>query len=227
MNQYHIHVRGLVQGVGFRPYVYRLANEMGLRGYVDNSNDGVLIVLQSTCIQKEKFLKALIKSVPEVASIEHIETVQCRVSKKYESFDIAPSRSSGDEITRISPDIAICSDCLKDRKHQLHRMGYPFINCTHCGPRFSIIEKLPYDRAVTTMSSFGMCDTCREEYADVNDRRFHAQPIACNECGPHYTLRDSEGNEDTVYIRIVSRISDVLSNGGVVALKSLGGYNLI
>jgi len=98
MNQYHIHVRGLVQGVGFRPYVYRLANEMGLRGYVDNSNDGVLIVLQSTCIQKEKFLKALIKSVPEVASIEHIETVQCRVSKKYESFDIAPSRSSGDEI---------------------------------------------------------------------------------------------------------------------------------
>ena len=107
MNQYHIHVRGLVQGVGFRPYVYRLANEMGLRGYVDNSNDGVLIVLQSTCIQKEKFLKALIKSVPEVASIEHIETVQCRVSKKYESFDIAPSRSSGDEITRISPDIAI------------------------------------------------------------------------------------------------------------------------
>ena len=88
MNQYHIHVRGLVQGVGFRPYVYRLANEMGLRGYVDNSNDGVLIVLQSTCIQKEKFLKALIKSVPEVASIEHIETVQCRVSKKYESFDI-------------------------------------------------------------------------------------------------------------------------------------------
>ncbi|WP_418439231.1 carbamoyltransferase HypF [Barnesiella intestinihominis] len=227
MNQYHIHVRGLVQGVGFRPYVYRLATEMGLRGYVDNSNDGVFIVLQSTCIQKEKFLKALIKSAPEVASIEHIETVQRRVSKKYESFDIAPSRSSGDEITRISPDIAICSDCLKDRKHQLHRMGYPFINCTHCGPRFSIIEKLPYDRAVTTMSSFGMCDTCREEYADVNDRRFHAQPIACNECGPHYTLRDSEGNEDTVYIRIVSRISDVLSNGGVVALKSLGGYNLI
>lgn len=227
MNQYHIHVRGLVQGVGFRPCVYRLATEMGLRGYVDNSNDGVLIVLQSTCIQKEKFLKALIKSAPAVASIEHIETVQHRVSKEYEGFYIAPSRSSGDEITRISPDIAICSDCLKDRKHQLHRMGYPFINCTHCGPRFSIIEKLPYDRAVTTMSSFGMCDTCREEYADVNDRRFHAQPIACNECGPHYALRDSEGNEDTVYIRIVSRISDVLSNGGVVALKSLGGYNLI
>lgn len=159
MNQYHIHVRGLVQGVGFRPCVYRLATEMGLRGYVDNSNDGVLIVLQSTCIQKEKFLKALIKSAPAVASIEHIETVQHRVSKEYEGFYIAPSRSSGDEITRISPDIAICSDCLKDRKHQLHRMGYPFINCTHCGPRFSIIEKLPYDRAVTTMSSFGMCDT--------------------------------------------------------------------
>lgn len=107
MNQYHIHVRGLVQGVGFRPCVYRLATEMGLRGYVDNSNDGVLIVLQSTCIQKEKFLKALIKSAPAVASIEHIETVQHRVSKEYEGFYIAPSRSSGDEITRISPDIAI------------------------------------------------------------------------------------------------------------------------
>ena len=198
MNEYHIHIGGLVQGVGFRPYVYRLATEMGLRGYVDNSNEGVLVVLQSTYRQKEKFLKALSGSVPAVASIERIEVTRCECRHRYTRFDIAPSRSAGGDITRISPDIAICPACLQDRKTQIHRKNYPFINCTHCGPRFSIIKALPYDRAVTTMSQFEMCDKCRGEYADVRDRRFHAQPIACNDCGPRYVLRDAGGEEETV-----------------------------
>ena len=227
MNEYHIHIGGLVQGVGFRPYVYRLATEMGLRGYVDNSNEGVLVVLQSTYRQKEKFLKALSGSVPAVASIERIEVTRCEYRHRYTRFDIAPSRSVGGDITRISPDIAICPVCLQDRKTQIHRKNYPFINCTHCGPRFSIIKALPYDRAVTTMSQFEMCDKCRGEYADVRDRRFHAQPIACNDCGPRYMLRDAGGEEETSYERIVERVAYSLSHGGIVALKSLGGYNLL
>ncbi len=227
MNQYHIHVRGLVQGVGFRPCVYRLATGMGLHGYVDNSNDGVLVVLQATGAQKDRFVKALGEVAPEVASIERIDVERYRSAVVYDRFEIAPSRSDGDDVTRISPDIAICPDCLKDRHRQPHRIDYPFINCTHCGPRFTIIKELPYDRGVTTMSDFAMCDTCRHEYTDVNDRRFHAQPIACNRCGPVYTLRDRSGVEEHDYRRIVARLASVLSGGGVVALKSLGGYNLL
>ena len=227
MNQYHIHIKGLVQGVGFRPSVYRLATEMGLRGYVDNSNDGVLVVLQATHAQKERFLRALDTSAPAVSSIEEIEVSRHKAVERYAGFDIAPSRSSGEEITRVSPDIAICPDCLRDRKQQLHRINYPFINCTHCGPRFSIIKELPYDRGVTTMNGFEMCDRCRAEYSDVHDRRFHAQPIACNECGPHYTLRDSEGREEGTYASIVARVVQTLVAGGVVALKGMGGYNLL
>ena len=227
MNQYHIHIGGLVQGVGFRPYVYRLATGMGLCGYVDNSNEGVLVVLQATGRQKERFLKALSESAPAVASVDRIEVCRSEIRHRYDRFEIAPSRSTGGDITRISPDIAICPECLQDRERQPHRKNYPFINCTHCGPRFSIIKELPYDRAVTTMGSFEMCDKFREEYTDVQDRRFHAQPIACNDCGPCYTMRDAEGVEERSYERIVARVAEVLSQGGIVALKSLGGYNLL
>ena len=227
MNHYHIHVRGLVQGVGFRPCVYRLATEMGLHGYVENSNDGVLIVLQATDEEKEHFVQALPLVAPAVATIERIDVEECPANCTYDRFEIASSRSEGDEITRVSPDIAICPECLQDRRRQPHRKDYPFINCTHCGPRFTIIQALPYDRAVTTMSDFALCDTCRGEYTDVTDRRFHAQPIACNRCGPAYTLCDSGGAREHDYRHIVSRIASVLTGGGVVALKSLGGYNLL
>lgn len=227
MNQYHIHVRGLVQGVGFRPCVYRLATEMGLHGYVDNSNDGVLVVLQATEEQKDCFVRALPEAAPAVATIERIDVETLPATTTYDCFEIAPSRSDGNEITRISPDIAICPECLQDRRRQPHRIDYPFINCTHCGPRFTIIKALPYDRGVTTMSDFELCDTCRREYADVNDRRFHAQPIACNRCGPVYTLRDSSGELERDYRRLVERVASTLSGGGLVALKSMGGYNLL
>ncbi len=227
MNQYHIHVRGLVQGVGFRPCVYRLATEMGLHGYVDNSNDGVLVVLQATEEQKDCFVRALPEAAPAVATIERIDVETLPVTTTYDCFEIAPSRSDGNEITRISPDIAICPECLQDRRRQPHRIDYPFINCTHCGPRFTIIKALPYDRGVTTMSDFELCDTCRREYADVNDRRLHAQPIACNRCGPVYTLRDSSGELERDYRRLVERVASTLSGGGLVALKSMGGYNLL
>ncbi len=228
MNQYHIHIQGLVQGVGFRPYLYRLASGMGLRGYVDNSNEGVFVVLQSTTAEKDEFIKRLTRLAPEVSSIEEITVTQVpHDEERYPNFRIAPSRSEGDEVTRICPDIAICPECLRDRERQLHRIGYPFINCTHCGPRFSIIQELPYDRQATTMHHFELCDTCREEYGDEGNRRFHAQPIACNSCGPHYTMRDRNGCVEANYLRLLTRMSEVLVRGGVIALKSLGGYNLI
>lgn len=216
-----------MQGVGFRPCVYRLAADMGLRGYVENSNDGVLVVLQATDEEKNRFVQALPLVAPDVATIERIDVEECPENCTYDRFEIASSRSDGDEITRVSPDIAICPECLQDRRRQPHRKDYPFINCTHCGPRFTIIQALPYDRAVTTMSDFALCDTCRSEYTDVTDRRFHAQPIACNRCGPAYTLCDSSGAREHDYRHIVSRIASVLTGGGVVALKSLGGYNLL
>ncbi len=228
MNQYHIHIQGLVQGVGFRPYLYRLATGMGLCGYVDNSNDGVFVVLQSTTAQKDAFVEVLTRLAPEVSSIEEITVTQVpHEEDRYPDFYIAPSRSEGDEVTRICPDIAICPECLRDRERQPHRMGYPFINCTHCGPRFSIIEELPYDREATTMKHFELCPTCREEYGDKGNRRFHAQPIACNVCGPHYYLHDHEGGVEEDYSRLLSQLGEVLTRGGVIALKSIGGYNLI
>ncbi len=228
MNQYHIHIQGLVQGVGFRPYLYRLATGMNLRGYVDNSNEGVLVVLQSTTVEKDEFVERLTRLAPEVSSIEQITVTQVpHEINQYKNFHIAPSRSEGNEITRICPDIAICSECLRDRERQPHRKGYPFINCTHCGPRFSIIKELPYDRKVTTMQGFSLCDTCHREYSDESNRRFHAQPIACNFCGPHYRLQTCDGRIEEDYTQVVACMGQVLEQGGVIALKGLGGYNLL
>ena len=137
--QYHIHIRGLVQGVGFRPYIYRLASKVGARGYVDNCNDGVFVLLQADEEQKESFLRMLDSLKPKVSSIESVEITEQNIRDRYEDFFIAPSFSEGNDITRVSPDIAVCEKCLEDRNMQPHRYGYPFINCTHCGPRFSVI----------------------------------------------------------------------------------------
>lgn len=227
MNEYHIHIAGLVQGVGFRPYVYRIATEMGLRGYVDNRNDGVSIVLQSSPDEKERFLKRLELEHPPVSVIEQIESTERQAESPFREFFIAPSRTTGDEITRISPDIAICEECLADRKRQPHRLNYPFINCTHCGPRFSIIRRLPYDRQTTTMSPFVLCERCREEYNNIRDRRFHAQPVACTYCGPHYTLHTANGETEERYERIVALLTACLARGGIAAVKGCGGYNLL
>lgn len=223
---YQILVKGLVQGVGFRPYVYRLATQMGLNGYVDNRNEGVSIVLQGSARQKDDFLSVLIAEQPDVADIQEISVSESAIETVMTGFGISPSVSGSMAITRVSPDIAVCEDCLADLRHQPHRIRYPFINCTHCGPRFSIIRDLPYDRPSTTMSEFIMCNTCRREYEDVNDRRFHAQPVACNHCGPHYTLTGA-GVESDDYDTIVRLMDKCLSDGGIIALKGTGGYNLL
>lgn len=217
-----------MQGVGFRPYVCRLAREMKLSGSVDNDTSGVSIVLYATLRQKEDFLQRLLAELPLVARVDTVE-VQAYEAPPHAAmpFVIAPSRDTDNGITHVSPDIAVCDKCLDDMRTQPHRIDYPFINCTACGPRFSIIEELPYDRAATTMAPFVMCPDCAREYLDEGDRRFHAEPVACNRCGPHYCLHLTGGCRVEVYAEVRCRLASVLRHGGIVALKGVGGYNLI
>ncbi|MEG1617201.1 MAG: carbamoyltransferase HypF [Bacteroidales bacterium] len=231
MHTYHIHIKGLVQGVGFRPFIYRLANEIGLSGEVRNNNNGVCIEINSTNAQKEMLLQRVQKEKPAASLISRIDVKEYPLTKSFSGFSIASSQNLSEEITHISPDIAVCDDCLRDMKMQSHRKNYPFINCTNCGPRFSIISDLPYDRESTSMKPFKMCSTCSSEYSLITDRRFHAQPVACNSCGPYYYLHyQKEEKAHTFYCtpeRFVKTMCDQIRKGEVVSLKGLGGYNLI
>ncbi len=226
---YKIRIRGLVQGVGFRPFVYRLATEERLTGTVENGVEGVRIVV---CDVEEEYLRRfaerLRREAPPAARIWEVEILPSEEGRGCPAdgtFHILPSTADDTGITQVSPDIAVCDDCLRDMKRQLHRLDYPFINCTNCGPRFTIVTDLPYDRANTTMQVFEMCDVCRAEYEDVHDRRFHAQPVVCNRCGPHYTLwQEGGGTEDLS--RILKKTSEILMAGGLVAVKGVGGYFL-
>ncbi len=222
---FEIHIRGLVQGVGFRPFIYRLARQMQLDGWVENSNRGVLVGIKSSQQQAQHFAGMIESEAPKAASIHSIELTDSGEAME-PGFIIRESSNVSDEITGISPDIAVCEDCLKDLKQQKHRLNYPLINCTHCGPRFSIIHDLPYDRHQTTMAGFDMCDDCRKEYEDVADRRFHAQPLACNQCGPHYTM--NTGQKSIEDFQVLLRESVVLvEQGELLAVKGQGGYFLL
>lgn len=232
MHIYRLHVIGLVQGIGFRPFVYRIAHEMQLTGEVYNHNEGVDIEIEATPPQKELFIKRLQTEKPFAAQIDmiHAETIDKRPYRK--DFIISDSHSISERITHISPDIAVCPECLQDMRQQKRRIDYPFINCTHCGPRFTIIRELPYDRPFTSMQPFRMCEACHDEYIDVCDRRFHAQPTACNVCGPFYYLAktDKQGVPYHYYrtpTDFFKQIATHLSDGNLLSLKGLGGYNLI
>lgn len=219
-----IHVKGLVQGVGFRPFVYRLAKDLKLLGNVANRTDGVLIYVEGREEDIKNFYHRLMSQSPPAANIIHTDYVET-TKNGFSSFEIVKSSDANEGITDISPDIAVCNDCLNDIQNQSHRINYPLTNCTNCGPRFSIIERLPYDRWSTTMRSFKMCPTCRSEYADVNDRRFHAQPVACMHCGPSYSMiyqnKRIYSLED-----ILDKTAELIESGGVIALKGVGGYQL-
>lgn len=222
-------VRGIVQGVGFRPFIYRLANRYGLKGWVHNSNEAVHIHVEGTEESVLQFVEAIRLQAPPAARIIAMEITEATASS-CDTFEILDSADTSEAVTRVSPDIAVCEDCLHDMRVQPRRMGYPLINCCHCGPRFSIIEKLPYDRPHTTMRVFEMCEACRQEYTDPTDRRFHAQPIACNACGPHYSLYHWNDGKifkiDDIDV-ILTFMSAGLEQGKIFALKGIGGYNLI
>jgi len=220
-----IRVRGVVQGVGFRPFVYRLAHRYNLNGWVRNTSGSVDIEVEGAEKAVRNFLSDLEDKAPPVARIESIEAT-FHTPRGYTGFQIEPSLSRGGQYQLVSPDIATCDDCKEEIfSSDDRRFGYPFTNCTNCGPRFTIIEDIPYDRPKTTMRKFKMCPRCQREYDDPLDRRFHAQPNACPDCGPGLELVDSEGR--TVESKdVIRKASKLLKEGKILAVKGLGGFQL-
>ena len=245
MRHVHIHVTGIVQGVGMRPFVYREAMAHGICGWVLNAGDGVHIEAHALNKSLDEFVDALSEHAPAASRVEHVEVVDLAPgdwdAANEQGFRIVASQDQTAHTTLISPDIATCDDCLRELFDPAdRRFHYPFINCTNCGPRFTIIRSLPYDRAATSMDRFPMCPTCAAEYADPLDRRFHAQPDACFDCGPHITWREADrgvapagvdatpavGSTREASDAIIERCVELLAGGGIVAIKGLGGFHL-
>ena len=220
-------VRGAVQGVGFRPFVYRLATELQLDGWVSNTAQGVFIEIEGAHNPLNRFLLRLEKEKPPRAVLQSFE-YSFLDPVNYRGFEIRESEESGEKTALILPDIATCGDCLREiLDPNDRRFGYPFTNCTNCGPRFTIIEALPYDRAHTSMKGFMMCAECEREYHDPHDRRFHAQPNACARCGPQLELWDSDGQSIASKEEALRQAVESVRDGKVVGLKGLGGFQLI
>jgi len=220
-------VQGAVQGVGFRPFVYRLATEMELNGWVSNSAQGVFIEVEGGRDSLRKFLLCLERDKPPHAVVQSLES-SFLDAIGHDGFEIRESENRGDKTALILPDIATCVDCLRDiLDPDNRRFRYPFTNCTNCGPRFSIIEALPYDRRNTSMKNFAMCSECDHEYHDPVDRRFHAQPNACPKCGPQLQLWDENGATVSERDDALSQATRAVRDGNVLALKGLGGFQLI
>jgi hydrogenase maturation protein HypF len=188
-------INGIVQGVGFRPFIHKLVTEYGLYGWVRNSTDGVAIELEGSEETLTSFLQDVEKKKPKLALIERMEWNFEEELAGYNKFEIVKSAGNEERFTLISPDVCTCDDCLNELFNKNNRRyRFPFINCTNCGPRFTIIKDIPYDRDKTTMNSFPMCSECNEEYCNIEDRRYHAQPDCCYDCGPELAFCDSEGN---------------------------------
>lgn len=236
-----IQVKGIVQGVGFRPFVYRLAKKYLIDGWVLNATDGVFIHAEGETKLLDEFVIELSENPPAASRVEEVTLKEVPL-EDFDSFEIRFSDAGTvEKTTLVSPDLATCDDCA----HELfnpndHRYRYPFINCTNCGPRFTIIEKLPYDRKSTSMKEFPMCERCAREYGDPLDRRFHAQPDACFECGPHLSWREHEGDDIDAPLgpfswgatreesdAILARAVELLLAGKILAVKGLGGFHLV
>lgn len=245
MRHVHIHVTGIVQGVGMRPFVYREAMAHGICGWVLNAGDGVHIEAHALAGALDAFVAALSEHAPAAARVEHVEVVDLAANgwdaANEQGFRIVASQDQTAHTTLVSPDIATCDDCLRELFDPAdRRYHYPFINCTNCGPRFTIIRSLPYDRAATSMDRFPMCPECAAEYANPLDRRFHAQPDACFNCGPHIMWREASvgdepgeaaaplavGTTRETSDAIIDRCVELLALGGIVAIKGLGGFHL-
>lgn len=245
MRHVHIHVTGIVQGVGMRPFVYREAMAHGICGWVLNAGDGVHVEAHACAEALDGFVAALSDHAPAAARVERIDVADLEPgtwdAADEQGFRIVASQDQTAHTTLISPDIATCDDCLRELFDPAdRRYHYPFINCTNCGPRFTIIRSLPYDRAATSMDCFPMCPECAAEYADPLDRRFHAQPDACFDCGPHITWREAArgmelgnsgatpavGDTREASDAIIERCVELLAAGGIVAIKGLGGFHL-
>lgn len=245
MRHVHIHVTGIVQGVGMRPFVYREAMAHGICGWVLNAGDGVHIEAHALADALDAFVAALSEHAPAAARVERVDIADLEPggwsAADEQGFHIVASQDQTAHTTLVSPDIATCDDCLRELFDPAdRRFHYPFINCTNCGPRFTIIRSLPYDRAATSMDRFPMCPECAAEYGDPLDRRFHAQPDACFDCGPHITWHEADrgvapavvnatpavGSTREASDAIIERCVELLAGGGIVAIKGLGGFHL-
>ncbi|NTV90181.1 MAG: carbamoyltransferase HypF, partial [Clostridiales bacterium] len=240
-----IRITGIVQGVGFRPFVYRLAESLFLKGFIRNTSMGVHIQVEGYVEALASFARRLKDEAPPLAHIDEMLEEVCK-TEGFEDFVIQESEVPGGEATGISPDISTCADCREEFSDSAcFRYHYPFINCTNCGPRFSIIKDIPYDRENTTMAPFQMCRKCAAQYSEPKDRRYHAQPVACEECGPTLFAFKSpaapcgfaaaetadiqefkapvvvEGNDEAAGLA-----AEVIAAGGIAAVKGIGGYHL-
>jgi hydrogenase maturation protein HypF len=221
-----VEVDGTVQGVGFRPFVYRLARELELAGWISNKSDGLLIEVEGEAGAVETFLHRLETDAPASARVETLMTAVIPAQGSI-SFSICTSTGSGQRTLVIPPDLATCLDCRRELADPTdRRFRYPFLTCTQCGPRFSLLTAIPYDRPNTTMAGFGLCSACRTEYEDETDRRFHAEPIACPACGPHVILWDEEGRDVAGGDEALHKAAALIREGFIVAVKGLGGFQL-
>lgn len=220
-----IEVGGIVQGVGFRPFIHKLIETHDLSGWIRNTSSGAEMEVEGRSSALETFLAELESEKPRLAQIEYIRVTERETLAGYEGFRIVDSRREAEKNTFISPDVCICEDCLRelfDKDNKRYR--FPFINCTNCGPRFTIVRDVPYDREKTTMSAFDMCPDCMAEYTDIESRRYHAQPNCCGDCGPKLFFVDADGNAaDGDPVAVAQRY---LRDGKIVAVKGLGGFHL-
>ena len=220
-----LEVSGIVQGVGFRPFVYQLAKRYNLKGDVANTSSGVTIYIEGALSKIESFSQDITQKSPPLSCITKI-SVHPEPVKKIIGFTIAKSKNSAGKSALISPDVSVCDDCIRELFDPSDRRYlYPFINCTNCGPRYTIIDDIPYDRPKTSMKHFKMCKRCQAEYNDPENRRFHAQPNACDVCGPHVTLYDNARRKIETE-NPIEKTAALLKQGFILAIKGLGGYHL-
>lgn len=229
MTGYRIIITGIVQGVGFRPFIFNLAEAFGLKGWVGNYDSNVIIEIDGDSHMVADFIDEIKKSAPVLSVIESIEYKEIEY-QGFRNFEIRHSHKDSKGPVFISPDVATCRDCLREMKDKNdRRYKYPFINCTNCGPRFTIIKNIPYDRDKTTMDCFEMCENCRQEYTKPSDRRYHAQPVSCHDCGPSLSVADESGKviqDIKTSSQCIKYITDMIKKGYIVAIKGIGGYHL-
>lgn len=228
MQSVFVQIKGIVQGVGFRPFVYNLALKYNIKGWVNNDEKGVNIFLYSSEENIQNFLCELKEKPPVLAKIDSLNIKKITKKQEYKTFEILQSSSSKNKSTIISPDIAICDDCIKDiNDNSNFRYNYALTNCTNCGPRYSIIKTVPYDRINTSMASFELCEDCKKEYENPTNRRYHAQPLACEKCGPNVTLYNNKNEIISHNINAIKEVAQLINNGSIVAIKGIGGFHLI
>jgi len=227
MKAISIQIKGIVQGVGFRPFIYNLATKYSLKGWVNNSDTGVNVCIEGNDLAIESFLEDITESAPPLSKIDEINVLEREV-EGFESFEIVKSVTNSHKTTIISPDIAICDDCMEDIKNiNNRRFEYPFTNCTNCGPRYSIIKTVPYDRQNTSMEPFTLCNDCKKEYSEPVNRRYHAQPLCCNNCGPKVQLFDMDNQIISKDIQSIKDVAKLINDGKIIAIKGLGGFHII